>query len=82
LPQEDASKRAVDAHDASDLASDLNAKFIETSSKTGENVDQLFLMITQDFAEAANRSESGGGPTTGTVQPSVETTSKFSNCPC
>ncbi|XP_062522685.1 ras-related protein Rab-24-like [Corticium candelabrum] len=79
-------KRAVDVHDASDRASEAGAKFIETSSKTGDNVDQLFLMITQDFAETAALAATALLPdedeTTQTIQLGADLLPKTSKCRC
>ncbi|XP_042217969.1 ras-related protein Rab-24-like [Homarus americanus] len=45
-PQE----RQVDFHDLSDYAEEVGAKVIETSSKTGNNVEKLFNCVVEDFA--------------------------------
>ena len=44
-------ERQVDPFDVKDLADENNAKLFETSSKTGENVKELFYAIAQDFLE-------------------------------
>ncbi len=43
-------RRAVDFHETTDFADEIGAQVFETSSKTGENVDSLFLTIAIDFA--------------------------------
>jgi len=45
----DLRSRGIDRHDAVDIADSIEAKLFETSSKTGENVDELFQAIADDF---------------------------------
>lgn len=45
----DLRSRGIDHHDAVDYADSIEAKLFETSSKTGENVDELFQAIADDF---------------------------------
>ena len=42
-------KRKVDYHNVQDFAEEVGAKFLETSSKTGENIEELFDEIVRDF---------------------------------
>lgn len=42
-------RREVDCHDVSDYANAIQATVFETSSKTGENIHEMFLKIAQDF---------------------------------
>lgn len=42
--------RQVDRHDAIEYTEGIGGKHFETSSKTGENVDELFNSILMDFA--------------------------------
>ncbi|XP_069051400.1 ras-related protein Rab-24 [Lepisosteus oculatus] len=43
------SLRKVDYHDAQDYADEIKAQLFETSSKTGRNVDELFLKVAEDY---------------------------------
>jgi len=43
--------RQVDRHDAIEYADQIGGKHFETSSKTGENVDEIFNTIVVDIAE-------------------------------
>lgn len=40
----------VDYHNVRDYADEINAQVFETSSKTGENINELFFKIAEDFA--------------------------------
>jgi len=44
-------ERAIDYHDTTDYADTISAKLFETSSKTGENIDELFDAIASDYAK-------------------------------
>ncbi|KXJ22965.1 ras-related protein Rab-24 [Exaiptasia diaphana] len=61
LIQENRQPRAVDPTITSDYAIEIDAKLFETSSKTGENVEELFYEIAKDSlkteAEQARRRE-------------------------
>ncbi|KAK3873419.1 hypothetical protein Pcinc_021552 [Petrolisthes cinctipes] len=52
LVEKDKEARRVDFHDVTEYGKEVGAKVIETSSKTGENVEELFAQIVQDFAES------------------------------
>ncbi|NXJ08472.1 RAB24 protein, partial [Odontophorus gujanensis] len=49
LLEEDRKKRDVDFHDVQDYADEVKAEFFETSSKTGQNVDELFQKVAEDY---------------------------------
>ncbi|XP_055498896.1 ras-related protein Rab-24 [Leucoraja erinacea] len=49
LVQNDRSVRAVDYHDVQDYSEEIKAKLFETSSKTGQNVDELFQKVAEDY---------------------------------
>ncbi|XP_065590687.1 ras-related protein Rab-24 [Cyrtonyx montezumae] len=49
LLEEDRRKRDVDFHDVQDYADEVKAEFFETSSKTGQNVDELFQKVAEDY---------------------------------
>jgi len=51
LLQGDNKKRAVDYHNTTDYADEIGADVFETSSKTGENISEMFLKIAKDYAE-------------------------------
>lgn len=46
----DNKNRIVDYYDTLDFAELHSARLIETSSKTGHNVEELFQMVAQDYA--------------------------------
>lgn len=48
---EDPKTREVDFHDMSDYAETIGGRVVETSSKTGENVEKLFNAVIQDYAQ-------------------------------
>ncbi|XP_028323422.1 ras-related protein Rab-24 [Gouania willdenowi] len=41
--------RQIDYHDAQDFAEEIGAQHFETSSKTGNNIDELFQKIGEDY---------------------------------
>lgn len=41
--------RQVDYHNVRDFADEINAQVFETSSKTGENINELFYKIAEDY---------------------------------
>uniref|UniRef100_A0A803YJU2 Ras-related protein Rab-24 n=2 Tax=Phasianidae TaxID=9005 RepID=A0A803YJU2_MELGA len=49
LLEEDRRKRDVDFHDVQDYADEVKAELFETSSKTGQNVDELFQKVAEDY---------------------------------
>uniref|UniRef100_A0A674N3U0 RAB24, member RAS oncogene family n=1 Tax=Takifugu rubripes TaxID=31033 RepID=A0A674N3U0_TAKRU len=49
----DRSLRQIDYHDAQDFAEEIGAQYFETSSKTGNNVDELFHKVAEDYNNAA-----------------------------
>ncbi|XP_076372677.1 ras-related protein Rab-24-like isoform X3 [Tachypleus tridentatus] len=51
LVQEDRQMRKVDYHITTDYADEMGAELYETSSKTGECVEELFTKITTDFVK-------------------------------
>ncbi|XP_054611439.1 ras-related protein Rab-24 isoform X2 [Dunckerocampus dactyliophorus] len=53
LVQADRSLRQIDYHDAQDFAEEIGAQHFETSSKTGNNVDDLFQKVAEDYNNAA-----------------------------
>ncbi|XP_055927127.1 ras-related protein Rab-24-like isoform X3 [Argiope bruennichi] len=58
-------KRAVDYYNVTDYADEVNAEVFETSSKTGEGVEELFLKIGENFLKEkvvdTNESRNGFG---------------------
>ncbi|GBL98143.1 Ras-related protein Rab-24 [Araneus ventricosus] len=59
-------KRAVDYHNVTDYADEVNAEVFETSSKTGGGVEELFYKIGENFLKEnevveANESRNGFG---------------------
>ena len=56
LVQENKSERKVDKHAVEGYQEEIGAKdIIETSAKTGHNVEELFTKIAADFVEAMSR---------------------------
>ncbi|XP_072302116.1 ras-related protein Rab-24 [Eucyclogobius newberryi] len=53
LIQGDKSLRQVDFHDTQDFSEEIGAQHFETSSKTGNNVDELFQKVAEDYNDAA-----------------------------
>ncbi|XP_065705393.1 ras-related protein Rab-24 isoform X1 [Patagioenas fasciata] len=49
LLEEDRRKRGVDFHDVQDYADEIKAELFETSSKTGQSVDELFQKVAEDY---------------------------------
>ncbi|XP_017583672.1 PREDICTED: ras-related protein Rab-24 [Corvus brachyrhynchos] len=49
LLEEDRRKRGVDFHDVQDYADEIKADLFETSSKTGQSVDELFQKVAEDY---------------------------------
>ncbi|KAM9310958.1 ras-related protein Rab-24 [Gastrophryne carolinensis] len=54
LIENDRSKRQVDFHDVQDYADEIKAHLCETSSKTGNSVDELFQKVAEDFVTYAD----------------------------
>ncbi|XP_016897471.1 ras-related protein Rab-24 isoform X2 [Cynoglossus semilaevis] len=52
LIDEDRTLRQIDYHDAQDFAEDIGAEHVETSSKTGNNVDELFQKVAEDYRDS------------------------------
>ncbi|XP_008299410.1 ras-related protein Rab-24 [Stegastes partitus] len=53
LVEGDRSLRQIDYHDAQDFAEEIGAQHFETSSKTGNNVDELFQKVAEDYNSTA-----------------------------
>uniref|UniRef100_G1KEG5 Ras-related protein Rab-24 n=1 Tax=Anolis carolinensis TaxID=28377 RepID=G1KEG5_ANOCA len=53
LLDEDRRKREIDFHDVQDYADEIKAELFETSSKTGQNVDELFQRVAEDYVSTA-----------------------------
>ncbi|KAM3843473.1 ras-related protein Rab-24 [Vipera latastei] len=51
LLEEDKRRREVDFHDVQDYADEIKAELFETSSKTGQNVDELFQKVAEDYVQ-------------------------------
>ncbi|XP_013782812.1 ras-related protein Rab-24-like [Limulus polyphemus] len=51
LVQEDRTMRKIDYHITTDYADEMGAELYETSSKTGECVEELFTKITAEFVK-------------------------------
>uniref|UniRef100_A0A8C6NA97 Ras-related protein Rab-24 n=2 Tax=Melopsittacus undulatus TaxID=13146 RepID=A0A8C6NA97_MELUD len=51
LLEEDRRKRGVDFHDVQDYADEIKAELFETSSKTGQSVDELFQKVAEDYVQ-------------------------------
>ncbi|XP_042307770.1 ras-related protein Rab-24 [Sceloporus undulatus] len=51
LLDEDRRKREIDFHDVQDYAEEIKAELFETSSKTGQNVDELFQKVAEDYVQ-------------------------------
>ncbi|XP_069507602.1 ras-related protein Rab-24 [Ambystoma mexicanum] len=49
LVESDKGRRQVDFHDVQDFAEEIKAEVFETSSKTGQSVDELFQKIAEDY---------------------------------
>ncbi|XP_059568994.1 ras-related protein Rab-24 isoform X2 [Alligator mississippiensis] len=49
LLEEDRRRRGVDFHDVQDYADEIKAELFETSSKTGQSVDELFQKVAEDY---------------------------------
>lgn len=54
--------RGVSADLAEEFASDLEVPFVETSSKTGENVDFLFREVAEKLDTSSHDSRGASGP--------------------
>lgn len=65
LVNHDRKRRALDYHNVTDYALEIKAQVFETSSKTGEGVDELFYKIGEHFlqqrTEEADENKSGFG---------------------
>ncbi|XP_066197591.1 ras-related protein Rab-24 isoform X3 [Saccopteryx leptura] len=53
LLEEDRRRRRVDFHDVQDYADNIKAQLFETSSKTGQSVDELFQKVAEDYVGVA-----------------------------
>lgn len=53
LLEEDRRRRRVDFHDVQEYADDIKAQLFETSSKTGQSVDELFQKVAEDYVSVA-----------------------------
>ncbi|XP_036279916.1 ras-related protein Rab-24 isoform X1 [Pipistrellus kuhlii] len=53
LLEEDKRRRRVDFHDVQDYADNIKAQLFETSSKTGQSVDELFQKVAEDYVSVA-----------------------------
>ncbi|KAF0883480.1 RAB24 protein, partial [Crocuta crocuta] len=53
LLEEDRRRRRVDFHDVQDYADNIKAQLFETSSKTGQSVDELFQKVAEDYVSVA-----------------------------
>ncbi|KAF7249549.1 Ras-related protein Rab-24, partial [Varanus komodoensis] len=51
LLDEDRRRRGIDFHDVQDYADEIKAELFETSSKTGQNVDELFQKVAEDYVQ-------------------------------
>ncbi|ESO97019.1 hypothetical protein LOTGIDRAFT_188052 [Lottia gigantea] len=51
IVDDDSSHRSVNEREAQALATDVMAELYETSSKTGENIRELFTKVAQDYLE-------------------------------
>ncbi|GFQ86579.1 ras-related protein Rab-24 [Trichonephila clavata] len=51
LLNQDCKRRAMDYHKVADYAYEIKAQVFETSSKTGEGVDELFYKIGENFLQ-------------------------------
>ncbi|XP_066470289.1 ras-related protein Rab-24 [Tiliqua scincoides] len=51
LLEEDRRRRGIDFHDVQDYADEIKAELFETSSKTGQNVDELFQKVAEDYVQ-------------------------------
>ncbi|XP_065175795.1 ras-related protein Rab-24-like [Sycon ciliatum] len=49
--------RAIDRHDVLDYCNTVDGEFLETSSKTGENIEELFQLIAKDYNRARPKLE-------------------------
>lgn len=49
ITDEEKNKRAIDYHMTTDYAEEIQALVFETSSKTGENIRELFQKIAEDY---------------------------------
>eukprot|EP01100_Stratorugosa_tubuloviscum_P010911 TRINITY_DN475_c0_g5_i1.p1 TRINITY_DN475_c0_g5~~TRINITY_DN475_c0_g5_i1.p1 ORF type:complete len:132 (-),score=63.33 TRINITY_DN475_c0_g5_i1:677-1072(-) len=72
---EDNEPRGIDAPEIQNYANEIGAHALETSSKTGYNIDNLFFRIAEDFIKKNKQTERGydqvplGGTTTTNPQP-------------
>ena len=55
-------KRVVTTDEAKDFADKLGYMYIETSAKTGMNVDNLFLLLAREIIERINSKENNSKP--------------------
>ncbi|XP_038268707.1 ras-related protein Rab-24 isoform X2 [Dermochelys coriacea] len=51
LLEEDRKNRSIDFHDVQDYADEIKAELFETSSKTGQSVDELFQKVAEDYVQ-------------------------------
>jgi GTPase SAR1 family protein len=47
--EENKKARKIEISMAKEYADEISAKFVETSAKTGYNIDYLFMMIAEDY---------------------------------
>lgn len=59
LVEEDKRVRKVDYHATTDYADEICAQVFETSSKTGNNIKELFFKIAKDFVDDPKNNENG-----------------------
>lgn len=57
IVDEEKNRRQVDYHTTTDYADEIDALVFETSSKTGENIRELFFKIASDFLANSNNTE-------------------------
>eukprot|EP00003_Mantamonas_plastica_P023958 TRINITY_DN439_c0_g2_i3.p3 TRINITY_DN439_c0_g2~~TRINITY_DN439_c0_g2_i3.p3 ORF type:complete len:123 (-),score=23.47 TRINITY_DN439_c0_g2_i3:878-1246(-) len=65
LVEEDKKPRAVQTSEAASYANEISAKFFETSSKTGHNIENLLDSITELVVEQTQKGANGEGSSSG-----------------
>ncbi|XP_064382769.1 ras-related protein Rab-24-like [Halichondria panicea] len=86
LVEENKKLRKIDSATIKDYGDEIQAKYAETSAKTGYNIESLFLNIADDFiqnsrSKASNRPDTGAGGT-GTALRLENPTPKRDKCSC